>query len=94
MGRTSGGGIIFGVVLFGIVGLGLMLVGWWGVRRGVEVSVIPSWDAKNIERRARTMRRGSMACLGLGALFVVLAVVSGVSPHPLPHPPSHSPSHP
>jgi hypothetical protein len=73
-------------VLFGILGIGLIAVGWWGLRRGVDVGLIPSWDEKNIERRRRTVRRGSFACIGLGALFVILALVSAISPHPLPHP--------
>jgi hypothetical protein len=69
-------------VLFSIVGIVLMAVGWWGIRRGVQAGVISTWDAKNIERRERTMRRGSYACLVIGALFVILAVASAFAPPP------------
>ena len=82
--RTCPGGslAIFGAVLFGIVGLGLIVLGWWGSRRIDALSVMPAWDENAVERRKRTMRRGSFTCLGLGVLFVVAAVLSIVGPHP------------
>ncbi|HEV7787832.1 MAG TPA: hypothetical protein VGP05_02385 [Pseudonocardia sp.] len=43
---------------------------------------MPTWDEKAVERRRRTMRRGSFTCLGLGVVFVVASVLSIIGPHP------------
>jgi hypothetical protein len=69
-------------VLFGVVGLGLIVLGWWGSRRGETLGEVPTWDEQAVERRRRTMRRGSFTCLGLGVVFVVASVLSIIGPHP------------
>jgi hypothetical protein len=63
-------------VLFSVLGVGLIVLGWWGARNAERLGLVPHWDQKSVDRRKRVMRRGAMTCLGVGAL---LLLASGIS---------------
>lgn len=68
--------MVFVAVGFGLLGVLLILFGVWGVRRNERLSVVPGWDELSIARRSATLRRGALACMTAGTVFIVLAVVS------------------
>lgn len=68
--------MVFVSVVFGFLGVLLILLGWWGTRRNERLGVVPGWDERSIERRSATLRRGAYACIGAGVMFIVLAIVS------------------
>ncbi|GAA5156839.1 hypothetical protein GCM10023321_33510 [Pseudonocardia eucalypti] len=57
------------------------------MRYGAGTVRAPSnWDEVIVERRRRTLRRGSVVCLVVGLAFMLLAGVSLTSPPPPPPP--------
>jgi hypothetical protein len=69
-------------VLFAVLGILLIMLGWWGARsRGVE-QALPEMDKHSVARRARTVRRGGYTCMVLGALFLIASVISVFSGPP------------
>lgn len=69
-------------MLFGVLGVGLIVLGWWGARNSERLGVVPSWDQKSADRRKRVLRRGAMTCIGVGALLLVASGLSLFSPPP------------
>lgn len=58
----------------------LILLGGWGRRNAAILAVVPGMEAERIARRERTMRRGAVACRGVGTAFLAVAVLSVVFP--------------
>jgi hypothetical protein len=65
--------VIFGTVVFGLLGIGLMLVGRWGSRSNARLGVIAGYDERSIQRRQAVLRRGAYTCYAAGAVFLVIA---------------------
>lgn len=61
------------------VALGAMLaaLGWWGLRNAAVV-VPASLPESDRQRRERVLRRGSVACHVLAAVFVVTGVLGAL----------------
>jgi hypothetical protein len=68
--------MLFVTITFTVFALGLLLLGWWGVRNSDRLSAVPGFDEKSRLRRRGLLRRGSYVCAGLGFAFLVSAVVS------------------
>ena len=74
--------MVFWVSFFGLVGLGLLAIGFWGLRRSGRVAFTPGLDKKTINHRQQVMRRCAYLCIPLGLLFLIAAGMSF-----LPQPP-------
>ncbi len=72
----------FWVSFFSLVGLGLLAMGFWGLRRSSRIGLSPGMDEKAINHRQQVMRRCAYLCIPLGLLFLVAAGMSF-----LPQPP-------
>lgn len=68
--------MVFVTVAFGVLGLALILLGWWGARSRRRLGVVPGWDQKSVDRRRAMLRRGSYTCVAAGVVFLILATVS------------------
>jgi hypothetical protein len=67
--------VLFVTIIFGLLGIGLFLVGRWGSKSNAELSKVPGYDQRSVQRRAEVLRRGTYTCYFLGAVFVLIAVV-------------------
>lgn len=63
------------VLFFSIGAISLGLIGLWGTRRARALAHVPGYDDKSNDHRRQVIRRGSITCLVLAALFVAVAVV-------------------
>jgi hypothetical protein len=68
--------MVANLLFFGIAGIGLLLMGVWGLRRSVQLSRVESWDEDSREHRRAVVRRGCYTCVVLGVLFLGIAVAS------------------
>ncbi len=60
------------------MGVAIALVGWYGHNHGQ--SLIPhTTDAQQVPHRLAVIRRGSVACMLVGTVLAVAAVIVGVS---------------
>lgn len=84
--RPTKGVVIFAIVLFGVLGLALLGLGWWGVRTGFRHGKIPKMTRHQRERREVGLRWGAYGCLVVGGLFVVAAAISILGGPPPPAP--------
>jgi hypothetical protein len=65
------------VAVTGLIGLALLALGQWGRCR--TAALVPAdLPAADRDRRARTLRRGALACQATGVLFLALAALSSV----------------
>ena len=69
-------------MLFGVLGVGLLVLGWWGARNAQRLSVMPGWDQQSVDRRTRVLRRGALTCIGVGLLLLLASGISLFFPPP------------
>ena len=69
-------------MLFGALGVGLIVFGGWALLRADKLDVAPSWDENSGDRRRRVLRRGAFTCIGIGVLFLLATGLSLISPPP------------
>lgn len=62
--------MLAGILTQSALALSLIGVGWWGWRRAAAL-VPASLEAVARDRRIAAVRRGSVACLMLGAVFAL-----------------------
>lgn len=67
--------MLFVTIIFGVLGIGLILLGRWGAKSNAALSKVPGYDERSIERRASVLRRGTYSCYFIGAMFMLIAVV-------------------
>ncbi len=68
--------MIANLLFFGLCGLGLMVVGLWGLRRAGRLSAVDGWDEQSQDRRRAVLRRGCAMCMAVGGVFLALAAAS------------------
>jgi hypothetical protein len=67
--------VVFGVVLFLLLALGLFAMGRWGTRSATRVVAGASMDKLSVQHRQGVVRRGAYACYAGGVLFLLVAGV-------------------
>jgi hypothetical protein len=65
---------VVGGVVFGVLGLMLLLLGRWGRRDAERLASMPGTPHPTRRHRTAVLRRGATTCTALGVLFMTLAV--------------------
>lgn len=65
-------------VILVAMGVGIGLIGWYG-RNHTEALIPRTTDEKHVPHRLAVLRRGSVACMVVGVILVVSALVAASS---------------